>query len=148
MAVQRHSPAAPTRNSDPLSSGSTRATDRAYPEPACMWLQGHIPSSDPVAVEAGPLPSPYRRTFLRTRTPAKNVRVLGERTRTPPSRDVRSSPPCSLKSRPKLIIRGAYGSRRQQSVNMNATWRARDSLEVETPKLYRAGCAPAVGSGP
>src|ERR1039458_3391574 len=49
-----------------------------------MWLQGDIPSSDPVAVEAGPLPLPYRRTFPRTRTPAKNVRVLGERTRTPP----------------------------------------------------------------
>jgi hypothetical protein len=30
MAVQRHSPAA------------TGATDRAYPEPACMWLQGYI----------------------------------------------------------------------------------------------------------
>jgi len=90
MAVQRHSlPLSLKRNSDPLLSGATRDTDRAYPEAACMWLQCYIPSSDPVAVEAGPLPSPYRRTFLRTRTPAKNVRVLGERTRTPPSRDVR-----------------------------------------------------------
>jgi len=47
MAVQRHSPAVPEAEPDPLLSGATRATDRAYPEPACMWLQGYIPNSFP-----------------------------------------------------------------------------------------------------
>ena len=73
MAVQRHSPAVPEAELRPRFCQEPQ--ERTYPEPACMWLQGDIPSSDPVAVETGPLPSPYRRTSLRTRTPAKNVRV-------------------------------------------------------------------------
>jgi hypothetical protein len=45
MAVRRHLPLSLKRDSDPLLSGATRATDRTNPEPACMWLQGDIPTS-------------------------------------------------------------------------------------------------------
>lgn len=142
-------PLSPKRNSDPLLSGATRATDRAYPEPACMWLQCYIPSSDPVAVEAGPLPSPYSEHFYEHERQQKMFGCSANEHEHHPLED-RSSPPCSLKSKPKLIIRGAYASCRQQSVNttieryLASPW----FLEVETFKLYRAGCAPAVGSGP
>jgi hypothetical protein len=153
----------------PINGGTTpfsRCPRRGTPTRCCQEPQEplialiqSLPACGCKAIFRVAIPSQSKRALWHRRTgehfyehepQRKIVRVFGERTRTPPSRGVRSSPPCSLNSRPKLIIRGAYGSCRQQSSTprLNATWRARDFLEVETPKLYRAGCAPAVGSGP